>query len=50
MRRSKKENGLPLVSTGWLETPFKASDASYDEILEACHLHVLREVCDGQVE
>ena len=50
MRRSKKENVLPLVSTRWLETPSKASDASYDEILGACPLHVLHEVCGGQVE
>ena len=50
MRRSKKENVLPLVSTRWMETPSKASDASYDEILEACPLHVLHEVCGGQVE
>ena len=50
MRRSKKENFLPLISTRWLETPNKASDVSYDEILEACPLHVLPEVCGGQVE
>ena len=47
---ARRENFLPLVNTRWLETPSKIPDARYDEILKACPLHVLHEVCGGQVE